>query len=79
MSVRVHENILIYAFRYALGRETSSVAALVEELIENWNKLSFQTKTVIKKEIKEAIDNNKAGARMDIEEWKKILLLKIEN
>lgn len=48
---KITEDILIYAFRYALGRKTYAVSVMCELLKENWDKLADHTKDSIKKEI----------------------------
>ena len=72
-----NENIIFYAFRYVLGRKTYAVSEVVEHLINNWGNLKTETQYQIKKEILIAIKEDKAGMEMDVEEWKKILELKI--
>ncbi len=68
--------ILIYAFRYALGRRTYAVSDVVEALIENWDSLDKYSKELIKKEIKlhEKCYGN-LGMECDKEQWYKILEL----
>lgn len=65
--------ILLGAFRYALGRKTYMVSVLVEELERNWDSLEDYDKTLICKEIKEAIKEKRAGDSCDIESWNRIL------
>jgi len=67
------ENIILYAFRYCLGRQSYAVSEMVEYLLENWKNISEQTKEKIKHEIECAIRSNEAGANIDVKEWKKIL------
>jgi len=69
----IDENILFYAFRYCLGRTTYVVADCVDQLKRNWWLLSDKTKSIIIKEIKEAIVENRAGQDNDIEEWIKLI------
>lgn len=71
----VDENIIIYAFRYALGRKTYSVEEVSNCLIENWSKFKPHTKEQIINEITEAIKRNEAGMDIDINAWKRVLLL----
>ena len=68
-------DILFYAFRYVLGRMTYAVTTVVEELIVNWDEFDVNTQILIKKEILEAISDEKAGMQMDVDEWEKILKL----
>lgn len=48
----VNENVIMYAFRYALGRSTYAVAEMAEYIIDNKNLLSDNTKKQIVEEIK---------------------------
>ncbi len=69
--------LLIQSFRYCLGRKTYAVGDCVETLTQYWRELlSFQQKQ-IQEDITRAILANQAGMQMDVDEWKKILLLKV--
>jgi hypothetical protein len=48
------ENILMYAFRYAIGRNTYAVADVVEEILENKEKLSNHFKESVLVEIEQS-------------------------
>ena len=63
-----HEAIMFYAFRYALGRMTYATSDVRSYLENNWNELNINTRKLIHKEIKEAINN-------DVASWKKLLSL----
>lgn len=52
----VNENIIMYAFRYALGRNTYAVSEMAEYIIDNKALLSDFTKKQIVKEIKHHYD-----------------------
>ena len=74
--INVDENIIVYAFRYTLGRSTYAVSEMVEVLIDNWGVLSLRTRMLICKEIETAIyENGQYGWEMDKKEWLKILEL----
>lgn len=68
--------LLIYAFRYALGRSTYSTSTVSDAIIRHWPDLSDSDKVIYKQEIEEAIENNCAGMDCDIQNWKKIMRLK---
>jgi hypothetical protein len=65
--------ILIYAFRYALGRMTYSVSTMVEVLDRNWEVLKTHEKELIQREIRFAISNECIGMKCDKEQWQKLL------
>ncbi len=70
-----NEEILFYAFRYALGRMTYAVSTVSGELINNWHRISDHTKELIIDEINKAIKSDNAGAKCDVVRWKSVLLL----
>ena len=70
---KVSENMIMWAFRYALGRRTGAVTDVVIFLIANWNKLEPFTQKQIQKEIREAIDMDLAGNHIDVVQWKSLL------
>ena len=78
MKFEVDENIIMYAFRYCLGRRTYAVSEMVTVLINSWDKLKPQTQRKIQEEIKEDMDRGNAGDDCDVQDWKKILDLKVE-
>jgi len=69
------DEMILYAFRYCLGRSSYAVGICIEYLIDNWDKISKKNKALIHKEINQAIADNDAGWGCDIEAWKKILKL----
>ena len=71
--MKLDEDIVFFAFRYALGRRTGSVGIVVDYLQNNWKLLTDRTQNQIQKEIGEAISKDEAGAKCDIEEWRKLL------
>jgi len=73
----VDENIIMYSFRYCLGRMTYAVSEMVGILINNWDNLKKHTQEQIQSEIKEAIKRENAGMECDVKEWEKILDLEV--
>lgn len=61
--------VLMCAMRYALGRKTYVVSSVTSELIKNWSGFSKSDKEVMLKEIRKAIEENKAGMKMDVKRW----------
>ena len=68
------ETFLICSFRYALGRQTYIVSDIAEKLIEYKDVLPEFLVKQVHDDIEKAIDVNSAGADMDIEVWKKVML-----
>ena len=71
-------DILIYAFRYALGRMSYSVSIVRDEIARNWSQLSEGDRKLYHREIREAISNNRAGMECDIRTWSTILMLPVD-
>lgn len=65
--------IIFYAFRYCLGRMTYAVSDFCEFAKDNIVEISDRDKELMKKEIKEAIKEGKAGMKMDVEQWEQLL------
>jgi len=68
-----NDEIIFFAFKYALGRRTGVASTVVDYLKENWKDISYRFRDLIVKEIKQAIKENMAGHDCDIEKWKEIL------
>ena len=69
------EDIIFYAFRYSLGRMTYAVSTVSDCIIDNWSRISEKTKGLIVDEINTAIKKGEAGMEMDVQSWRRILLL----
>ena len=72
---KIEEDIIIYAFRYALGRRSGAVIEVSDYLINNWSMLAEHTKDQIVHEIEGAMKRNEAGMDCDIKQWQRILSL----
>jgi hypothetical protein len=80
MSHNYDEDILIYAFRYALGRMTYAVSTVANEIKRRAADLSPKAKALIVKEITEAESDNRLGMKMDAEYWREVrALLDVES
>jgi purine-nucleoside phosphorylase len=66
------DNVLFFAFRYALGRKSMAVLTVVDELVKKWDSLPQTTKQQIKREIRECHD---LGMDYDKQQWERILCL----
>ena len=73
MKFLVSENMIMWAFRYALGRRTGAVTDVVDFLKENWDKLQPFTQNQIQEEIRNAIRLERAGSGIDITQWQSLL------
>lgn len=71
------ENVLFFAFRYALGRRTAAVSILVVAIQNKWSVIPFHTKEQMKREIREAIESKRAGDDCDVAQWVKVLNLEM--
>jgi len=67
-------NLRVCTFRYALGRRTAVVHETVEELLDNWEEMSY-----FQKQIQDDIIHHLKVDRSDTyaSEWQKILDLEI--
>ena len=77
MEYQVEENIIMWAFRYALGRRTGAVESVIRCLFNNWSKLSDHTRNQILDEINVAIKRDEAGSQCDINNWRRVEDFKI--
>ncbi len=69
----VSETTLVFAFRYALGRQTAAPSIVVEELKRHWSNLTTFTRDQIQRDIRQAINGGAAGAECDVERWNEVL------
>ena len=67
-----NENILFYAFRYALGRMTYAVHEVASEIIRNEASISPEMRALMIQEIEESIESGSAGMDMDMREWQRV-------
>lgn len=73
MNKNEQDQVLFYAFRYALGRMTYVVNDVVNLLINHKDVLTDSHKHLVQKEIKKSIEINQAGMDCDVKEWRKVL------
>lgn len=73
-----NEDILFYAFRYALGRSTYAVEDVCPKIIKLIDAISEKTLKLIHEEICDADKNNRLGMPSDKKSWMKVKL-KIED
>lgn len=69
----VSENVVVYAFRYALGRRTGAVNEVVEMLLKVWPRLDALTRQQIASEILTAMKRDDAGWAYEIKLWQRVL------
>lgn len=70
--------LIVYAFRYALVRKTAACSDISSLICQHWDDIDTFSKTLIVKEIKEAILYNKVrpdrfGPQCNEEEWSKVI------
>jgi hypothetical protein len=70
-------DILICAFRYAIGRCTYTPSIVAETITDEWPDLSKENRRLIQSEIRYAIERNRAGMDCDVEIWEEILDLEV--
>ncbi len=70
-------SMLIFSFRYALGRMSVAVSMVADNIVDNWGSLHVRLKEQIKQEITEAILHKKAGMQCDVDQWQRVLDLPI--
>lgn len=71
--VAVDPVMLMYAFRYALGRMSYAVGDVVDALIEHKAQLRPDWKTQIVRDVISAINEGRAGHDADIEKWRSVV------
>ena len=69
--------ILHSAIHYALGRDTCIVTIAVDTLIAEWPNIPRRVKKVYQTAIMKAIGAKRAGGRIEVEQWQKILDLEL--
>ncbi len=69
--------LLIYAFRYSLGRRTYVVSDMCRSLRCHWAALPCAWQEIIHREIREAIDREGAGDACDVADWRGLLELPV--
>jgi len=69
VSMKVHEDVLFWAFRYCLSRETYAKDDGIAAVIHNWNNITEATRRKILHEIREHLAK-KSGI---LDGWEKVL------
>ena len=72
------ENILVFAFRYALGRRSTAPGIVADVLINRWNDLKPHTQIQVQREIGSAMAMGEAGSSLDLDTWQKVLALPVQ-
>ena len=66
------DTLWLGAFRYYLGRQTYAVSEFCELLERKWEMLPASTRNLILREIKQAIDSQRAGGDCDVAAWRRV-------
>lgn len=73
------EDVLFFAFRYALGRRTAAVSIMVDEIKARWHELRPSTQEQMQDEIKRYPEMyGSLGDQCDIVSWQEVLDLKVD-
>lgn len=64
--------MLMYAFRYALGRQSYCVGDVADELIAHREALTADWRQQIVQDIDVAIAEKQAGSAADVERWRQV-------
>lgn len=67
------DEMIVYAFRYCLGRATYVTANCADYLIANWDRLSQHSRGMILNEITRAFEEKRYGHDTDRDEWERVL------
>lgn len=71
-------DMLVYAFRYTLGRRTYSTSTMSQHLKTYWDALPLAWQQLVHREINEAIESDCAGDECDIANWRILLALPLK-
>lgn len=69
----MEEEILFYAFRYALGRRTHAVDTVAKSLIKHGHIFQKSTRELVVAEIRDAEERKTIGDKCDRESWNKVI------
>lgn len=77
IDTREFRSMIIYAFRYALGRRSYAVDEMTAIIKRYWAEISEHDRALIKGEIGEAIKTDRAGDLCDQRDWVSVLDLPV--
>lgn len=69
------DDLVLYAFRYTLGRQTYAVSEMVEYLVLHWSEIDPRVQRQIKHDIETADHRHALGMSMDKQQWMKVYRL----
>jgi hypothetical protein len=67
------ETILVFAFRYALGRKSTAPGLVADVLKKRWRDMQPHSRVQVREEIRTAINRGDAGHPCDVETWRVFL------
>lgn len=67
------DTMVLWAFRYCLGRRSYAVGDCADYLIAYWKYIDGVTQKLIRHEIEEALENGNFGMDVDGRTWKNVL------
>ena len=75
IALDIQEELLIYAFRYTLGRASYAPHTVIGIIKTSWSDFNESTRELFKREINEAFLRNKLGHDYDKQAWLSIVEL----
>lgn len=70
--IELEQDILIYALRYALGRQTYAVNDVIMAISTNWKNLSDNVKLIIREDIRKHLLNLNQDFDTCYNDWKNL-------
>ncbi|SDY97966.1 hypothetical protein [Hymenobacter psychrophilus] len=70
-------DLMVCAFRYALGRRTYATSTVSELVEQHWAGLPVGWRELVHREVREAVAAGCAGDACDVASWKRLLELPI--
>ena len=67
------DSMVLWAFRYCLGRQSYAVGDCADYLIAYWSHIDGVTQKLIRHEIEEALKNGNYGMEIDKRTWENVL------
>ncbi len=66
------DHMLVWSFRYGLGRRSAAVSTIADLLIQHRYRLSEFSRGQIVRDIELAIESGQAGMDCDVADWRRV-------